>query len=100
MVRWATPAACEPVACDQVTKKLADVALGLQSILAELLYRAVDDAPRDAEGHEEVFEEAVIPVAQIIRIAHAHHTKTEKGKRAEHPPITIDFPSPVRICIT
>ena len=80
MVRWATPAACEPVACDQVTNKLADVALGLQSILAELLYRAVDEALRDAEGHEEVLEEAVIPVAQTVRMAHPPDTKTEKGQ--------------------
>ena len=32
------------------------------SILAERTYRAVDDALRDAEGLEQVLEEAVIPV--------------------------------------
>ena len=80
IVRWATPAALETVACDQITNKLAEIALSLQTILAELFYRAVDEALHDAEGHEEVLEEAVIPVAQIIRIAHVPHTKTEKGQ--------------------
>ena len=50
-------------ACEQTTNMRADVALGLQIILAELPYRAVDDALRDAEGLEEVLEEAAIPVA-------------------------------------
>ena len=32
-VRWATPAALETVACDQITYKLADVARSLRTIL-------------------------------------------------------------------
>ena len=63
-VGWATPTALKTVVCDQITYKLADVARSLQTILIELLYRAVDDALRDAEGLEEVLEEAVIPVAR------------------------------------
>ena len=47
-VRWATPAALETGAFDQITNKLADFALGLQIILAEFPHRAVDDALRDA----------------------------------------------------
>ena len=47
-------AALETVACDQVAHKLMVVALGPQTILAELVHRAVDDALRDAEGNEEV----------------------------------------------
>ena len=50
----ASPAALETVACDQVAHKLVDVALDPQTILAELVHRAVDDALRDAEGNEEV----------------------------------------------
>ena len=56
-VRWATRAALETVACDEITYKLADVARGR-------LICAVDDALRDAEGLEEVLEYAVIPVAR------------------------------------
>ena len=45
---------CSRLLPDQVTNKLVDVALGPQTILAELVYRAVDGALRDAEGNEEV----------------------------------------------
>ena len=49
-----------------VKNELADVAFGRNSILTELCYLAVDDAFSDAEGGEEVLEEAVIPVAQKV----------------------------------
>ena len=54
----APPAALETVACDPVTNKLVDVALGPRTNLAELFYRAVDDALRDAESNEDVSNRA------------------------------------------
>ena len=88
----ASPAALETVACDQLAHKLVDVALGSQTVPAKLVYRAVDDALRDAEGNEESFEAAVIPLAQIIRTARAPHTKNREGPRGlSSPPNTIEI---------